>query len=571
MKRRKLAKMLTRFLIAIPLLLGLGQSCYGQGLSELDFLIKKKKLRAAERLCRKLNSMRVDTGTRLSELHQRLESEGYVKLGLLWIKKKSRAKFPNPKRFARAKVIERSGKVMIKRVGQAKATELKEATFDVGCEIITDKNGKVSLSFDDDAVVTLYPYSGLIVSPNRIATTTYRAPVKAALSGLSSLSLSRGKLTVSVDKTKKAKFAKSPIVIDTPSSILAVRGTAFSVNTEISGTEVRVLNGKVECRSYTQLENPILVSSLKSIQLVEGEASSVRRLTAKETEELRGQVLAMARDGLKFEAETLEFSNGPSKKGPVATRALSSGGQIRLWQKETGLRAGEKASFNFKVKESGTYALSTSFLKARSSGASQILIDGRKIGPVIDHHFSDKAIPKTIQLGQFILKRGVLELTFESLKGKSISLDTLELKLGKKSIRYEFEEFKHSAVNVANPIVALEKNSRRPWTKGSHIQLRGMEKAPRITFMVPVPKSGTYQLVLGTGLSWDSRQFKCFVGKRELAAKLNLPHPMEKFVEEILGTVKLKKGQHVLTIESHGRKAGERDDLFFDYFRLSKP
>jgi ferric-dicitrate binding protein FerR (iron transport regulator) len=148
------------------------------------------------------------------------------------------------------------GKVSLVR-GQASPVLLrKHDTVAAGDEIVTDHKSSATISMPDGSTVRIYPDSHIVFSSE---TNNWKEFLRVFL----------GTVRVQIEKLSGRPNPKS---MTTPTAIIAVRGTIFSVAVEQTGdTQVGVEEGLVSVASLLQPHNEVLLKPGQSCWMRHGQ------------------------------------------------------------------------------------------------------------------------------------------------------------------------------------------------------------------------------------------------------------------------------------------------------------
>jgi ferric-dicitrate binding protein FerR (iron transport regulator) len=148
------------------------------------------------------------------------------------------------------------GKVSLVR-GQASTVLLrKHDTVEAGDEILTDHKSSATIRMPDGSTVRIYPDSHVVL---RDETGSWREFLQVFL----------GTVRVQIEKLSGRPNPKS---MTTPTAIIAVRGTIFSVAVEQNGdTQVGVGEGLVSVASLLQPQNEVLLKPGQSCWMRHGQ------------------------------------------------------------------------------------------------------------------------------------------------------------------------------------------------------------------------------------------------------------------------------------------------------------
>ena len=157
---------------------------------------------------------------------------------------------------AEGQIAEVKGKVSLVR-GQASLVLLrKHDTVEAGDEILTDHKSSATIRMPDGSTVRIYPDSHIVL---RDETGSWREFLQVFL----------GTARVQIEKLSGRPNPKS---MTTPTAIIAVRGTIFSVAVEQNGdTQVGVGEGLVSVASLLQPQNEVLLKPGQSCWMRRGQ------------------------------------------------------------------------------------------------------------------------------------------------------------------------------------------------------------------------------------------------------------------------------------------------------------
>lgn len=140
---------------------------------------------------------------------------------------------------AAGKVTAVQGKSEVKKSGGAKKfNAFKGMAIGKGDTILTGKDGKLTMSLGTDKEA--------VIGANTTLTVSELVKSASAMGGKTSISLSKGSVLI---KIKQKLDGDSRFQIETPTAIMGVMGTEFTVSVEEGETYVGVFEGKVEART----------------------------------------------------------------------------------------------------------------------------------------------------------------------------------------------------------------------------------------------------------------------------------------------------------------------------------
>ncbi|KRE47837.1 FecR family protein [Paenibacillus sp. Soil522] len=152
-----------------------------------------------------------------------------------------------------------TGKAEVKKGGGFKKfNAFKGMAITQGDTIMTGSDGKVKMDLDSDKEVTIGTNTTLVVSE--------LVKSAKALGGKTSLSLLKGKVLVSI---KKKLDGDSRFEIETPTAIMGVMGTDFTVKYENEESYVGVFEGAVKTKYGEGLQDETTVTPNEQLQLNE--------------------------------------------------------------------------------------------------------------------------------------------------------------------------------------------------------------------------------------------------------------------------------------------------------------
>ncbi|HEX8638442.1 MAG TPA: FecR family protein [Pyrinomonadaceae bacterium] len=151
-----------------------------------------------------------------------------------------------------ARVTSVSGGATLSGNGRNGARLVRGAILAPGHEIDTRGGGRVVIDLSDGSQVVVLPGSRLVVGDYRNA---------SSLRELLQITLGRIRVRINHFKNKP-----NPYRIKSPTASIAVRGTEFEVNVELSGeTRVVVSDGAVEVASLSDSNNPLLAEPGRAV------------------------------------------------------------------------------------------------------------------------------------------------------------------------------------------------------------------------------------------------------------------------------------------------------------------
>jgi len=155
------------------------------------------------------------------------------------------------------KITTVSGKAEVKKSGGSKKfNAFKGMAITKGDTILTGSDGKVTMDLDSDKEVTIGTDTTLVVSELVKST--------KALGGKTSLSLLKGKVLVTI---KKKLDGDSRFEIETPTAIMGVMGTQFTVTYENNESYVGVFEGAVKTKHGPALTEETTVNPNEQLPL----------------------------------------------------------------------------------------------------------------------------------------------------------------------------------------------------------------------------------------------------------------------------------------------------------------
>lgn len=155
------------------------------------------------------------------------------------------------------KVTTVAGKAEVKKSGGSKKfNAFKGMAITQGDTIMTGSDGKLTMDLDSDKEVTIGTNTTLVVSE--------LVKSAKALSGKTSLSLLKGKVVISI---KKKLDGDSRFEIETPTAIMGVMGTQFTVRYEDEQSYVGVFEGAVKTKHGDKRAAETLVNPNEQLQL----------------------------------------------------------------------------------------------------------------------------------------------------------------------------------------------------------------------------------------------------------------------------------------------------------------
>jgi hypothetical protein len=155
------------------------------------------------------------------------------------------------------KVTTVAGKAEVKKSGGSKKfNAFKGMAITQGDTIMTGSDGKITMDLDSDKEVTIGTNTTLVVSE--------LVKSAKALSGKTSLSLLKGKVVISI---KKKLDGDSRFEIETPTAIMGVMGTQFTVRYEDEQSYVGVFEGAVKTKHGDKRAAETLVNPNEQLKL----------------------------------------------------------------------------------------------------------------------------------------------------------------------------------------------------------------------------------------------------------------------------------------------------------------
>jgi len=155
------------------------------------------------------------------------------------------------------KITAVSGKAEVKKSGGSKKfNAFKGMAITKGDTILTGSDGKVTMDLDSDKEVTIGTDTTLVVSE--------LVKSAKALGGKTSLSLLKGKVLVTI---KKKLDGDSRFEIETPTAIMGVMGTQFTVTYENNESYVGVFEGAVKTKHGPGLTDETTVNPNEQLPL----------------------------------------------------------------------------------------------------------------------------------------------------------------------------------------------------------------------------------------------------------------------------------------------------------------
>ncbi|WP_139991214.1 FecR domain-containing protein [Paenibacillus paridis] len=155
------------------------------------------------------------------------------------------------------KVTAVEGKAEVKKSGGSKKfNAFKGMAITQGDTIMTGSDGKITMDLDSDKEVTIGTNTTLVVSE--------LVKSAKALSGKTSLSLLKGKVVISI---KKKLDGDSRFEIETPTAIMGVMGTQFTVRYEDEQSYVGVFEGAVKTKHGDKRAAETLVNPNEQLRL----------------------------------------------------------------------------------------------------------------------------------------------------------------------------------------------------------------------------------------------------------------------------------------------------------------
>ncbi|MGO4548393.1 FecR domain-containing protein [Paenibacillus sp. 2TAB23] len=155
------------------------------------------------------------------------------------------------------KITATAGKAEVKKGGGSKKfNAFKGMALTQGDTILTGSDGKVTLDLDSDKQVTIGSGTTLVISE--------LVKSAKALGGKTSLSLLKGKVLITI---KKKLEGDSRFEIETPTAIMGVMGTQFTVQYEEGESYVGVFEGSVKTKHGEQLEEETIVNPNEQLGL----------------------------------------------------------------------------------------------------------------------------------------------------------------------------------------------------------------------------------------------------------------------------------------------------------------
>ncbi|CAM4516320.1 hypothetical protein FHS16_003272 [Paenibacillus endophyticus] len=155
------------------------------------------------------------------------------------------------------KITATAGKAEVKKGGGSKKfNAFKGMALTQGDTVITGSDGKITLDLDSDKQVTIGSGTTLVISE--------LVKSAKALGGKTSLSLLKGKVLITI---KKKLDGDSRFEIETPTAIMGVMGTQFTVQYEEGESYVGVFEGAVKTKHGEQLEEETIVNPNEQLGL----------------------------------------------------------------------------------------------------------------------------------------------------------------------------------------------------------------------------------------------------------------------------------------------------------------
>ena len=143
-----------------------------------------------------------------------------------------------------------SGKVRMQVVAFKVAFKVNDDLF-AGDTIITGKDGRLVLGLSDGSQAVVAPKTTLVIQDLRQAPRTL-------------FQLLKGKTRVHIEKLGGQP---NPYRINTPTAVIAVRGTIFDVVVEDDQTEVFLHEGAVDVFNQSQLNQPVFLNAGQSTRV----------------------------------------------------------------------------------------------------------------------------------------------------------------------------------------------------------------------------------------------------------------------------------------------------------------
>ncbi|WP_419876149.1 FecR family protein [Candidatus Pristimantibacillus sp. PTI5] len=166
------------------------------------------------------------------------------------------------------KVTTVAGKAEVKKGGGSKKfNAFKGMAITQGDTIITGSDGKITMDLDSDKQVTIGTNTTLIISE--------LVQSAKALGGKTSLSLLKGKVLITI---KKKLEGDSRFEIETPTAIMGVMGTEFTVEYEDDVSYVGVFEGAVKTKHGEKLADETVVRPNEQMGLDEEGAGNKEKL-----------------------------------------------------------------------------------------------------------------------------------------------------------------------------------------------------------------------------------------------------------------------------------------------------
>jgi hypothetical protein len=388
-----------------------------------------------------------------------------------------------------------------------------------------------------------------------------------------------------VTAAKKSPLRRTPLVIETPTALLAVRGTAFSVDAALAGSTIRVLEGKVEVRSALEPEKSIKVGARSAVTASEEALSPVRTMTRAELTELESELARTPGEGFLIEAEDMQVVAG---KTAIYDRG-NGGGGYRRWDApsndksvEVYLPPGTPATLKTKVPKAGRYELRARLSPHPGQRGQEIqfAVNGKPLGkPLWISRTTVSHGPIPFDLGLVRVEAGKTKLTLEVAKwlrekaddprGIYIYIDTIRLESKKRVLSWDAEEvFKTSSGGTVEGVrqVGAAGVDASLWTNKTHWAVKELHEGDRLDFVLPVPKGGTYRLVLNLTKAPNTEALlQAHMGGEPVGPPIFAHRPRHIYEEHVLGTVELEDAELVLEMTGSFPN-GVKIEL--DYLRL---